>query len=152
MAETQELTKAAVVNPDEQEHAAGTVHEKLQGWVPELASDKEVREALEKAFDYRGDITLTKKDGTRVEGYIFDRKTGTGLADSVVRLLPSTGPTGGSMGARTKISVAYAEIARLEFSGKDTAEGKRFEDWVKQYWAKKAAGEKNIQIEPEKLD
>jgi len=153
--ETQEATKTVQVqslNPDEQEHAAGREHEKLQGWVPELATEEEIRVALEKAFDYRGDITITKKDGTKVDGYLFDRQEGKGLTDSFARLLPSSGPVGGSMGARTKISIAYADIARLEFSGKDTAEGRRFEDWVKQYWAKKAAGEKNIQIEPEKLD
>jgi len=148
-AETQEVK---AVNPDELEHAAGVEHEKLHGWVPTLATDEEIRVALEKAFDYRGDITVTKKDGAKIDGYLFDRKPGKGLADSFVRLLPATGPKGGSMGERTKIAIAYADIAALEFSGKDTAEGKRFEDWVKQYWAKKAAGEKNIQIVPEKLD
>jgi hypothetical protein len=148
MTETQEAVKTQqYVNPDELEHAAGREREQLQGWVPELATEQEIQTALEKAFDYRGDITITK-----VEGYLFDRQPGKGLADSFVRLLPSSGPVGGSMGARTKISIAYADIARLEFTGKDTAEGKRFEDWVKQYWAKKAAGEKNIQIVPEKLD
>jgi hypothetical protein len=149
---TQTEAAKTPVNPDELEHAPGRERENLQGWVPALASDEETRQALEKAFDYRGDITITKKDGAKVEGYIFDRQTGAGLEDSIVRLLPSTGPAGGSMGARTKITLRYAEIARLEFTGRDTAEGKRFEDWVKQYKAKKAAGEKNIQLVPEKLD
>jgi hypothetical protein len=48
--------------------------------------------------------------------------------------------------------VSYADIARLEFTGRDTAAGKSFATWVKKYQEKKAAGEKNIQIEPEKLD
>ena len=26
--------------------------------------------ALEKAFDYRGDVTITRKDGSKIEGYI----------------------------------------------------------------------------------
>ena len=47
---------------------------------------------------------------------------------------------------------SYNEIARLEFTGRDTAAGKSFETWVRKYREKKAAGEKNIQIEPEKLD
>ncbi len=51
-----------------------------------------------------------------------------------------------------KISIAYSDIARLEFTGRDTAAGKSFETWVKKYKEKKAAGETNIQIEPEKLD
>ncbi len=53
---------------------------------------------------------------------------------------------------QTKVNVAYADIAALAFTGRDTAAGKTFEAWVKKYWDKKAAGEKNIQIEPEKLD
>jgi hypothetical protein len=55
-------------------------------------------------------------------------------------------------GTSQKISIPYSEIAGLAFSGRDTAAGKSFEAWVKKYWEKKAAGEKNIQIEPEKLD
>src|SRR2546423_512028 len=58
---------------DELEVVAGRERENLEGWIPALASDDEVREALEKAFDYRGDVTITKKDGAIIEGYIFDR-------------------------------------------------------------------------------
>jgi hypothetical protein len=126
------------------EHAEGREREDLQGWVPELASEAEVREALEKAFDYRGDVTITRKDGSTIEGYLFDRRSGTSLADSYVRIIPTN--------AKTKVNVSYAEIAGLVFSGRDTAAGKTFEAWVKKYWEKKAAGEKNIQIAPEKLD
>ena len=53
---------------------------------------------------------------------------------------------------RAKVNIAYSDIAALAFTGRDTAAGKTFEAWVKKYWEKKAAGEKNIQIEPEKLD
>ena len=56
--------------------------------MPALASDEETRKALEKAFHYRGDVTITRKDGTTVEGYLFDRKTGPTLSDSLVRILP----------------------------------------------------------------
>ena len=130
--------------PDEMEHAAGREREQLEGWVPDLASDAEVRDALEKAFDYRGDVTITKKDGSTIQGYLFDRRTGTGLGDSFVRIIPSN--------ARAKLNIAYSDIAALAFTGRDTAAGKTFEAWVKKYWEKKAAGERNIQIEPEKLD
>jgi hypothetical protein len=50
------------------------------------------------------------------------------------------------------VKIPYAQIARLVFTGKDTAAGKSFETWVKKYQEKKAAGEKNIRLEPEKLD
>jgi hypothetical protein len=134
----------AHANPDEIEVAAGREREQLEGWVPAMASDAEVREALEKAFDYRGDITITRKDGSAVQGYLFDRKNGATLADSYVRLIPANEPG--------KVKIAYSDIAALAFTGRDTAAGKTFEAWVKKYWEKKAAGEKNIQIEPEKLD
>ncbi len=145
--ETQEHAKIEQlqqVSPDEIEVAAGREREELQGWVPTMATDEEVRDALEKAFDYRGDITITRKDGSAVEGYVFDRRTGATLAASQVRmLLPGTSQ---------KISIAYSEIAGLTFSGRDTAAGKGFDAWVKKYWEKRAAGEKGIGIEAEKLD
>ena len=123
----------------------GVEHEKLQGWIPPLAGDDEIRTALEKAFDYRGDVTITLKDGGKIEGYIFDRRaSGPSLADCSVRLFLKD--------KDEKVSVKYIDIARLEFSGRDTAEGKSFETWVRKYNEKKAAGEKNIGIEPEKLD
>lgn len=129
---------------DELEHIAGRERENLEGWIPALASDAEIREALEKAFDYRGDITVTRKDGSQVTGYLFDRRSGASLADSFVRIIPTN--------ERTKVNVAYADIAALAFTGRDTAAGKTFEAWVKKYWEKKAAGETNIRIDPEKLD
>jgi hypothetical protein len=129
---------------DELDHIEGREREQLEGWIPALATDVEIREALEKAFDYRGDITITQKDGTQVVGYLFDRRLGTSLADSFVRVIPTN--------AATRVSIAYSDIAALAFTGRDTAAGKTFEAWVKKYWEKKAAGEKNIQIEPEKLD
>ena len=132
------------VAPDEMEHAAGRERENLEGWIPTLASEDEVREALEKAFDYRGDITVTLKDGNRVEGYLFDRKKGATLMDSFIRMIP--------MNNQAKLNIAYSDVAALAFSGRDTAAGKSFEAWVKKYWEKKAAGERNIQIEPERLE
>ena len=57
----------------------GREREKLEGWVPQLASEDELRSALEQAFDYRGDITITRKDGSQLEGYLFDRRSGTAV-------------------------------------------------------------------------
>jgi hypothetical protein len=122
----------AFANPDELEVAPGRQREGLEGWIPELASEKDLREALEKAFDYRGDVTLTRRDGTRVEGYVFDRVSGATLSSSFVRVLPKNG------GGRLK--VAYSEILALAFTGRDTAAGKSWEAWVKKYWERKESG------------
>ncbi len=86
------MSSLSHLNPDELEHAAGREREQLEGWIPALASEDEVRDALEKAFDYRGDITLTLKDGSKVEGYLFDRRAGRTLAESFVRIIPTARP------------------------------------------------------------
>ena len=132
------------VNPDSLEVAPGTAHENLEGWIPQLATDDEIRAALEKAFDYRGDVTITRKDGSKIEGYLFDRRPAVTLKDSVVRLLPKD--------AKEKLSISYGDIAALAFTGRDTAAGKSWEAWMKKYAQKKAAGETNIALEPEPLD
>jgi len=130
---------------EELDNAPGTVHENLEGWIPSLATEQEIREALEKAFDYRGDLTLTLKNGDKIEGYIFDRRNdGATLAECNLRLIPK--------GRAEKIRVPYSDIAALAFTGKDTAAGKSFEAWVKKYREKKAAGETNIGIDAESLD
>src|SRR3984885_4617019 len=113
--EAAKIEQLSHVNPDESEVAAGREREQLEGWVPELASEGEVREALEKAFDYRGDVTITRKDGSKVEGYLFDRRTGASLKESFVRLYPKN--------SNEKVAVSYAEIGALAFSGRDTAAG-----------------------------
>lgn len=141
---TEAGVKGIASNSAAQDVVPGAHHEDLEGWIPELASDIEVRDALEKAFDYRGDVTITLKSGERFEAYIFDRKTGSTLADSFVRLFP--------VDSSEKRQIAYSEIARLEFTGKDRAAGKHWEDWVKKYNEKKARGEKNIGLHPESLD
>jgi hypothetical protein len=138
-------TKARPFDAEQLEVAPGFVHENLEGWIPPIATDDEIRHALEKAFDYRGDVTITQKDGNTIEGYIFDRRSdGKTLADCYVRLFPKD--------RDEKVKISYPEIARLVFTGKDTAAGKSFETWVKKYQEKKAAGERNIRLEPEKLD
>src|ERR1700677_906391 len=97
-------------NPDTLEIAPGTAHEKLEGWIPQLATEEEIRLALEKAFDYRGDVTITRKDGSKIEGYLFDRRTAATLQDSIVRLYPKN--------SGEKISISYADIAALAFTGR----------------------------------
>ncbi len=122
----------------------GTEHTNLEGWVPPLATEAELRQALEKAFDYRGDVTLTLKSGERVEAFVFNRHSGATLAESYVQYFAPDAPE--------KRKLTYDQIARLEFSGKDRAAGKQWEDWVKKYAERKAAGEKGIALQPEALD
>jgi len=137
----------ALVRPhgtDELEGVPGFERENLQGWIPQLATDADVRAVIEKAFDYRGDVTVTCKNGSAITGYLFDRRIGSTLANSAVRLMLAT--------SNERPAIPYSEIAAIAFTGRDTAAGRSYEAWVKKYWEKRAKGEKNISIEPEALE
>jgi len=137
-------TKGSPLDPDTLEVAPGALHESVQGWVPQLATEEELRIALEKAFDYRGDVTLTLKNSSKIEGYIFDRVTGPSLSSSFVRVLPRD--------SSPRVKIAYADIAALAFTGRDTAAGKSWEAWVRKYWEKKDSGEADLSLQPESLE
>jgi len=129
---------------DELEVVPGFERENLQGWIPELATEAAIRAVIEKAVDYRGDVTITRKDGSQITGYLFDRRVGKTLDDSIVRLmLPAS---------NQRPAIPYSDITGLAFTGRDTAAGKSYEAWVKKYWEKREKGEKNISIEPERLE
>jgi len=138
------MSDQRIPGPNEMDEQLGFEHENLEGWIPSMASDEEIRTALEKAFDYRGDVTITLKSGEKVEGYVYDRKSATSLSQSLIRMLPKDKPG--------RMNIPYSDIAALAFTGKDTAAGKSFEAWVKKYNEKKAAGETNIGIDAEPLD
>jgi len=137
-------TEGSPLDPDMLEVAPGTQHETVQGWVPRLATEEELRIALEKAFDYRGDVTITLKNNSRIEGYIFDRVAGPTLSTSFVRVLPKD--------SNKKWKISYAEIGALAFTGRDTAAGKSWEAWVSKYWTKKSSGEGDLTLEPEAME
>jgi hypothetical protein len=115
----------------------------LQGLIATREDRAALLDALEKAFDYRGDCTITTTDARTITGYIFDRRRGAALEDSYVRvMLPdSDAPQ----------RIAFSTIDRVEFSGKDPAHGKTFERWVQKYIEKKLAGQR-ASIESESLD
>jgi hypothetical protein len=99
--------------------------------------------AFDAAFDYRGDVTLGLADGTALECYVFDRRAGATLAEGAVRVLVA------ASGERR--TIPYDRITRLEFSGKDTAAGKSWENWIRRYVEKRLAGE-HASIESEPVD
>jgi hypothetical protein len=116
-----------------------------QGTVVDLSAlpAARLREALNAAFDYRGDVTLHLADGTALECYVFDRREGDSLGSSLVRVMLA--------GGGEKRTIAYSAIRQLEFSGKDAAAGKTWENWVRRYVEKHLAGER-ASIESESRD
>lgn len=105
--------------------------------VSRSADGAHFEEALRAAVDYRGDVTIDRAGGT-VTGFLFDLRSGDSL-----RLMDS------ERGA--KITVPLAEVESIEFSGKDAASGKTWENWVRRYVERKLAG-KSANIESDALD
>lgn len=91
-----------------------------EGRVFTPATEQEKAEAIELAFDYRGDVTLGLASGERIVGFLFNRHT-TG-EQPVVEFFPEDDPS-----PRT---IPYASIASIAFTGEDTANGKSWEAWA----------------------
>lgn len=117
-----------------------TVTSIAQGLVIEGNDPATLAAALVLALDYRGDVTITQRDGRVIEGYIFDRRTS---PEPLVRLLPKD--------SDERVTIREADITRLEVTGRDTASGKTFENWVKRYVEQRSKGER-ASIESETLE
>ncbi|TAJ09503.1 MAG: hypothetical protein EPO61_05435 [Nitrospirae bacterium] len=98
----------------------GSEAQSLEGRIFRPANPKELAEAVEQAFDYRGDITLVLASGATIEGYLFNR-TPTG-SRPFLQMFPK--------GQSDERMIEYADIVSISFSGKDTASGKSWESWV----------------------
>lgn len=92
----------------------------LEGWVPELGEHLTLAEVIGLAFDYRGDTTVVKVDGTEVEGYIFNRNND--VPEPFIQMvdLAGNGP----------LKIPYSEIQNIKFTGKDTAAGNSWAAWL----------------------
>ena len=78
-----------------------------------------VAELVERAFHYRGEVTVRTDDGSAVTGYLFNRNTR--AIEPFAQLFETQ--TG------REVSVPYRSIAEVLFTGRDTAAvaDKRFE-------------------------
>lgn len=119
--------------------------QKLQGVSVDATDPIALRRAIDLALHYRGDVTITRRSGETLEGYVFDCKSPRDARpeEMIVRVIPA--------GRDERVAVPFGDIARLTFTGKDTASGKSFETWVRKYVEKKMAGE-SASIESEALD
>jgi hypothetical protein len=80
----------------------------------------EAAEAIELAFDYRGDVTLSLTTGESIVGYLFNRQVAG--ADSYIEIFPADDPA--------PRRIPYDAIATIAFTGENTANGKSWETWV----------------------
>jgi hypothetical protein len=105
---------------DTKNHSDGNKAGSLKGRIFRPAAISEVSEAIELAFDYRGDVTLELKSGVRMEGYVFNRDAKAPLPS--LDLFPK--------GAPGVQHVLYSDIVSIAFTGEDTASGKSWEAWI----------------------
>ena len=121
--------------------------ESYEKWVPELKTEADLREALEIAFDYRGDVTITTKQGEQIIGYIFNRDAQ--ASQPYIEYFPKN--------QAVKKKLLYGEIQGLAFTGIDPAAGRSWDAWVKKNEDKKKALAEgrdigNIDLQPMPLD
>jgi hypothetical protein len=95
------------------------VEKSLEGWAPEPDLQMPLASIIELAFDYRGNTTVVKRDGTELHGYVFNRD-----ADAPAPYLEVFDLGGGAH------RVPYAEVRTIHFTGKDTAAGKSYAAWL----------------------
>jgi nucleoside phosphorylase len=70
-------------------------------------SDPRITELIDRAFDYRGYVTLARRDGAKLVGFVYDR------GPAHVELLDET--------AAHRIRLAVDQIADIELTGEDSA-------------------------------
>lgn len=91
-----------------------------EGRVFRPTSASELAEAVDLAFDYRGDVRLELTSGETVVGYLFNRHA-KGESPSV-EFFPED--------HSAPRVIAYSMIAAIAFTGEDTANGKSWEAWA----------------------
>ncbi len=95
--------------------------ESPEGWVPAIGHGVTLEEVVERAFDYRGNVTVVKADGTRLEGYVFNRNRDVEVPFIQVFDRAGAGP----------LDIPYADIRTILFTGKDTAAGNSYAAWLR---------------------
>ncbi|MBI4308371.1 MAG: hypothetical protein HY684_06155 [Chloroflexi bacterium] len=93
----------------------------LQGWAPEPGKDVTLAQVIDMAFDYRGNVTVVKADGTEVVGYVFNRNSG--VAEPYIQMFGESGDG--------PFRLLYSEIRNIKFTGRDMAAGNSWAAWLK---------------------
>jgi hypothetical protein len=101
----------------------------LEGWMPEVGPGLSLEDVIDKAFDYRGNVTVVGTDGSETEGYLFNRN-----ADAPVPFVQLFDVNGGG-----PYTISYREIRTIRFTGRDTASGNSYAAWLRAKEAARAA-------------
>jgi hypothetical protein len=104
-----------------------------------------LHDAVEKAFDYRGNVTLTTRDGQTTVGFVFNRVCA-GVAEPYLECFVK--------GAPEPRRIRYQDLTDVALSGDDAAAGRSWEAWLSRVAEKKQAaaeGRPMTDIEPQVL-
>jgi hypothetical protein len=105
-----------------------TEDKSLEGWAPEIPDAAALAEVVDRAFDYRGDVTVVLDDGRERVGYLFNRNRD--AAEPFVQMFEREGSG--------PLRIPYARIRAIRFTGKDTAAGNSYAAWLRSREAAKA--------------
>ena len=108
---------------------SGESERSLEGWDPGAVDGPDLAFVVERAFDYRGDVTLVQRDGRELVGYLFNRDAG--ARSPFVQLFARDGGDA--------VTISYADIASIRFTGRDTAAGNSYAAWLRSREAAKAS-------------
>jgi len=109
---------------------SGDEERSLEGWAPEPSAALPLARIVDLAFDYRGNTTVVRTDGTEIEGYVFNRDAEASAPFLEMFDLDGRGP----------LRIPYAEIRTIRFTGKDTAAGNSYAAWLRRREEAPAAG------------
>jgi hypothetical protein len=110
----------------------------LEGAVFTFQSEADRVEAIDKAFDYRGDVSITLHN-EQIEGFMFNREASARPPRVEVFLKGSEEPR----------VIPYADITAIAFTGKDTANGKSWDAWVNKKESERKVEADRIKAESE---
>ena len=113
-------------------------HTSLEGAVFTFQSEADRVEGIDKAFDYRGDVSITLRN-EQIEGYIFNREP---------RAVPPRIEVFVKGSEEPRI-IPYADVMAIAFTGKDTADGKSWDAWVNKKESERQAEADRIKAEAE---
>jgi transcriptional antiterminator Rof (Rho-off) len=90
----------------------------LRGSTFQPANEQELHDAVDVAFDYRGDVTITLKDGTQLTCFVANRMPHKKKLTYFVK------------GQDAPQDLDYDAIAAIALTGEDPADGKSWEAWM----------------------
>jgi hypothetical protein len=92
----------------------------LEGWVPRIGGALTLERVIELAFDYRGNTTVVRIDGTEVVGYLYNREAS--APEPYIQVFDDRDGD--------PVRIPYREIRTINFTGRDTAHGKSYGAWL----------------------